>query len=251
MPLPAPGPGQHVLVIADAHLPLDDRRGADAELNAMLALIEQHRPGLSALVLLGDTFDFWFEWRFVIPTRAFPLLALLHRLRQEGVEVHIFAGNHDFYLGRALREQVGATLHPDEWVVNLGDQRYYFHHGDGFAASDVGYRRLKAVLRNKMAQEAFRTIIHPDLAMGIGRIASAAGGEKLSTEQGPDVLYPEYVTAARRILRQGHDVVMIGHMHQAVDETLPEGRFINPGPFLAERRYGLIEGVEPVSRIWS
>ncbi|MCB2211483.1 UDP-2,3-diacylglucosamine diphosphatase [bacterium] len=242
-------PENRVLIIADAHVPLDGRPGADAELARMTQLIERYRDTLGMLVLLGDTFDFWFEWVHVVPKRAFPFLSLLHDLTRSGIPVHIFAGNHDFKLGRFLRKYVGAETHLDEWVVTLDGRRYYFHHGDGFAESDRNYRRMKAVFRNRVVQRLFGSVVHPDLAMQIGKWASALGGDKNHTDEGELPVRKEYRSTARAILRNGHDVVVIGHIHQMFLEDIDGGFFFNPGPYMEESRYGLIEGGLPRSEV--
>jgi UDP-2,3-diacylglucosamine hydrolase len=238
-----------VLILADAHVPLDGRPGADAELARMTRLVNRYRDSLGMLILLGDTFDFWFEWIHVIPKRAFPFLSTLHELTRSGIPVHIFAGNHDFKLGRFFHEYVGAETHLDEWSVTLDGRRYYFHHGDGFAASDVNYRRMKAVFRNPIPQTLFGSVVHPDLSMQIGKWVSGWGGTKSRTEDGELPVWKEYEETASAILREGYDVVVTGHMHQAFLTELPEGHFFNPGPYLAERRYGLIEGGLPRSEV--
>ncbi|GBE30652.1 MAG TPA: UDP-2,3-diacylglucosamine diphosphatase [Bacteroidetes bacterium] len=238
-----------VLIIADAHLPLDGKHGADAELARVTKLVEEHRSNLSMLILLGDTFDFWFEWSHVIPKAAFTFLTLLRDLTHSGIPVHIFAGNHDFMLGSFLNKQVGAHLHMDEWTITIDDQRYYFHHGDGFAASDKNYRRMKAVFRTRIMQGLFGRLVHPDLAMKIASWVSSWGSNKVTTSDGELPIYKEYCETAQSILRKGHDIVVIGHMHQAFLTKLDGGHFFNPGPYLGEHRYGVIEGGLPRSEV--
>ncbi len=238
-----------VLILADAHVPLDGRPGADAELARMTRLVNSYRESLGMLILLGDTFDFWFEWVHTVPKRAFPFLTALHELTRDGIPVHMFAGNHDFKLGQFLRDFVGVETHLDEWTTTIDNRRYYFHHGDGFAASDVNYRKMKAVFRNPISQALFGTVVHPDLAMQVGKWASGLGGEKSRTEDGQLPIWNEYEETAAEILRKGYDIVVAGHMHQAFLTELPDGHFFNPGPYMHEHRYGLIEGDLPRSEV--
>lgn len=242
---------QRVVILADAHLPLDDRPGGAEQRNSFLRLIEATAPTTACYVLLGDIFDFWFEWKHVVPKHAFPLLFKLREITRRGTPVHYFAGNHDFHLRGFLRDEVGLTLHMDEWVADFDGRRYYFHHGDGLAASDVRYRRMKSVFRSRWAQWLFGTLVHPDLAMQIGRRTSDEG-RRLDREEKrhiPDET--EYLAAADRILSQGHDVVVIGHTHIAGNHLRPGGVYHNPGPFLEDRRYSVIEGDLPRSEVWA
>ncbi|MFH0883322.1 MAG: UDP-2,3-diacylglucosamine diphosphatase [bacterium] len=239
-----------VLIIADAHLPLDNRPDGEREREAFRMLLRHYRDSLQLLVLLGDVFDFWYEWRHVIPKRAFGILADLRDLVDSGVETHYFAGNHDFRLSGFLRDDIGLKIHMDEWRVVLDERRYWFHHGDGLAASDVNYRRMKRVFRSPLAQALFGRIIHPDLAMGLGRTTSDEGRRK---NQRRESIWPpveEYYAAAQSVLKSGEDVVVVGHTHIEETRKLDGGVFHNPGAFHVERRYSLIEGGLPHSEVW-
>ncbi|MBS1261767.1 MAG: UDP-2,3-diacylglucosamine hydrolase [Calditrichaeota bacterium] len=243
-------PERRALIIADAHLPLDGRSGAGHKFARLIELLDHYRDTLALLILLGDTFDFWYEWGQVVPKRAFPLLAKLRALVDDGIPVHIFAGNHDFKLDSFLHDEVGAEIHMDGWRITLDGRRYYFHHGDGFAASDRNYHRMKGVFRNATVQALFGGVLHPDLAMKVGRFVSRFGEEKARTLDAIQPPYPEYEDTARRLLENGNDVVVIGHLHIPFTTKLEQGVFLNPGPFLEMNRYGLIEGDLPRSEVW-
>lgn len=240
-----------VLVLADAHVPLDDRRGAKTQRQSLHDLLQQHGPAAHTIMLLGDTFDFWFEWKHAVPKRGFALFHLLRELVDSGTPIHYFAGNHDFHLGPFLRDDLGLFTHLDAHVETLGGKRWYFHHGDGLAASDRGYRRMKAVFRNPLAQKLFGALVHPDLALELGKKISNLGREK-HQRRGVEVFPPfeEYQARAREILRSGHDAVVIGHVHKAFSTQLDEGLFCSPGPFLKSGAYGWIENGTLETRHW-
>jgi len=243
-------PEHCVLIVADAHLPLDNRAGGNEARAAFQGLLRQYRGRAQLLVLLGDVFDFWYEWRHVVPKRAFGILADLRDLVESGVETHYFAGNHDFRLAGFLRNEIGLTLHMDEWKVELDGRRYWFHHGDGLAASDVNYRRMRRVFRSRWAQVLFGSLVHPDLAMGLGRVTSDEGRRKTRRRESLWPPVEEYHAAAQRVLKSGYDVVVFGHTHVAETLELDGGIYHNPGAFYIEQRYGLIEGGLPRSEVW-
>jgi UDP-2,3-diacylglucosamine hydrolase len=241
---------RRVLIVADAHLPLDRQPGGDEDREAFRGLLRHYHHSLQLLVLLGDVFDFWYEWRHVIPKRAFSVLADLREIVSGGVEAHYFAGNHDFRFAGFLRDEIGLNIHMDEWRVTLDGRRYWFHHGDGLAASDVNYRRMKRVFRNPVAQALFGGIVHPDLAIGLGRATSDEGRRK---NQRRESIWPpieEYRAAAQRVLKSGEDVVVVGHTHIEETTELDGGVLHNPGAFHIDRRYSLIEGGLPHSEVW-
>lgn len=243
-------PSKRVVIVADAHLPLDDRKGGLEQRNSFLSLIKSTRSTTTCYVLLGDIFDFWFEWKHVVPKRAYPILTELQAIVDSGVPVHYFAGNHDFHLKGFLAREIGLTLHMNEWTANIDGRNYFFHHGDGFAPSDRNYRLLKQVFRSGIAQKLFGTFVHPDWAMHLGRTTSDKGRKRHDSGQRREPGLEEYLVAVDDILKKGHDVVVFGHTHDQQDVERPGGHYHNPGPFLSEQRYSVIDGGLPRNEVW-
>jgi len=243
-------PQQRILILADAHLPLDNRHGAKQRLRQFQNVIEHYRDNLGLLILLGDIFDFWWEWRTVVPKNATSLLFLVRELRNSGIPVHFFAGNHDFKISGYLECEIGMELHHDDWVAMIDRKKVYFHHGDGFAISDTNYRRMRRIFRNPVAQWGFGTLLHPDLAMNIGRFFSSLGERKRGEKPYPHTPFLEYQDRVREILATGYDMVVIGHTHRPQLIEFEEGIFHNPGPFLDRFCYSIIEGDLPVLKVW-
>ncbi|MDP8207127.1 MAG: UDP-2,3-diacylglucosamine diphosphatase [Candidatus Electryonea clarkiae] len=243
-------PNSRVLIIGDAHLPLDKQEGGAASIEHFRQLIKYYKDSLTLLVLLGDIFDFWYEWRHVIPKRATGLLYDLHDIALKGVPIHYFAGNHDFKLTGYLEKEIGMKIHLDEWITEIDGKRIFFHHGDGFAAGDINYRRMKKVFRNPIAQFLFGTILHPDLSMILGRISSNAGvhNRKNYVDRNPPI--EEYHKAAGKILAGNIDVVIFGHTHRTEHIEFEQGIYHNPGPFQKKMNYSLIENGLLISKVW-
>ncbi|HEB83946.1 MAG TPA: UDP-2,3-diacylglucosamine diphosphatase [Bacteroidetes bacterium] len=244
-------PRHRALIVADAHLPLDGRPGGEEELAAFRDLLRATRKDTALVILLGDIFDFWFEWSHVIPKRAVPLLYDLHDFVRDGVEVHFFAGNHDFRLHGFLDAELGFRLHMDAWTPTIDGRRVFIHHGDGMDATDRRYLIMKRLFRDPAAQRTFSLTLHPDLAMQIGRMTSSLGRRRQSGY--PDGKKPDgpYIERAEEILRRGYDLVIFGHTHHARLRQLADGWYHNPGPFLRERRYSVIEGDLPRGEVLS
>ncbi|MBD3165765.1 hypothetical protein GF324_04145 [bacterium] len=242
-------PDRQILLLGDAHLPLDGRDGAEEDITLFRKLLRDERPRTSVLLLMGDVFDFWFEWKQVVPKRAMPLLYDLHDMIREGIEVHYFAGNHDFLIRGFLGDVVGMRLHQEEWDAEIDGRRTRLHHGDGMAQSDHGYRAMKRVFRHPVSQALFQTLVHPDLALNLGKWASDAGRrntyKKYDGHLRPD---HEYLAMARRILQGGYDMVIFGHTHQQKLLRCDDGWYHNPGPFLTFRQYSVIAGGLPEGR---
>ena len=142
---------------------------------AFLSFLEHVGAHARSLLVNGDLFDFWFEYGDVVPGKHFRALAALAEVVDAGIPVTLMGGNHDAWGGRFLREEVGVAFHPDQWRTELGGRRALVAHGDGVGRGDVGYRMLKAVLRNPVMVAGFRAL-HPELGVrGAGRVAWPGG----------------------------------------------------------------------------
>jgi len=229
------------LIFSDVHLKVPP---ADGEVYAVfLRFLRQIDPGtVSQLVILGDLFDFWFEYRHVIFSGYFDVLRRFAEFRDAGMEVHFVCGNHDLWAGRFLQHQLGFHIHSDRLRLRFGDRDVLLLHGDGINPRDVGYRLYKRFATFPIVVGAFR-LLHPDWAMTLARWVSHSSRRLLEAEdlsQGPEV--EPLRTFARGVIERGEaDVVVCGHSHFPVMETFPSpgglGTYINTGDWLYHRSY--------------
>ena len=218
--LPAP-----VYVISDAHLGYATR---DAERSLVRFLRHLHgRAG--ALVINGDLFEFWFEWRRVMPRGTFRVLAALSDLRDAGVPVVMVAGNHDCWGGEILRDDVGVAYQLDPWEGELAGWRARIDHGDGLRpAEDRRYRMLRRVLRHPLAITLFRWL-HPDWGSALAAGSSAKSRSYQARDGGAGLRL-----AAERHLqaRPALELLVYAHSHVGALERLGSGVFANAGAWL-------------------
>jgi len=183
-----------------------------------------------SLVINGDLFEFWFEWRTVIPRRGFRTIAALADVADAGVPVMMIAGNHDCWGGEVLREDVGVDYRFGPWVGDIAGWHTRIEHGDGLRPrEDKRYRMLRRLLRHPLAIRTFRWL-HPDLATPLATHSSNASRTYSSPDKGRGLREAAIRTAdADRSL----DVVLFGHSHVATLERLPNGTLYgNPGSWL-------------------
>lgn len=224
--LPAP-----CYIFSDAHLGV-----AAPEAEQALLRFLRHLPGRAAsLVVNGDLFDFWFEWRAVMPRRGYRVLAALADLRERGVPVLWIAGNHDCWGGEILREDVGVDFHVGPWVGTLGGWQARVEHGDGLREQeDRPYRALRRVLRHPLAVRSFRAL-HPDFASRL-----ALGSSHTSRTMRPGDGGRGLRAVAMRALDEDAtlDLVVYGHSHvRALERASGGGVYANPGAWLSEPTY--------------
>ena len=167
-------------VISDAHL-----GAGDVELERRLVAFLRQLPGRAGSLLVnGDLFDFWFEWRTVIPRGHFRTLAALAELVDAGVPVTMLAGNHDCWGGDVLNQEVGIDYRVSGWQGELAGWRTTVEHGDGLRdVEDRPYRRLRTVLRHPWAIHAFRWL-HPDLGSRLATRSSGASRDHRARDGG-------------------------------------------------------------------
>jgi UDP-2,3-diacylglucosamine hydrolase len=133
-------------------------------------------PEASDLFLVGDLFDFWFEYRHAVPKGYMRFLGELARLADAGVKLHVFAGNHDLWYKTYLTEELGATLYFTPQVITLRGKKCYIAHGDGLGPGDHGYKAMKAVFQSPFSRWLFRWL-HPDVGIGLALWLSKHSGD--------------------------------------------------------------------------
>lgn len=213
-------------IISDAHLgvaPPDVER-------SLVAFAELAQREAKSVVINGDLFDFWFEWTHVMPRVGYRALAAIARLQGAGVHVVWVAGNHDCWGGDVLARE-GVTYHVGPWRGMIGPWRTLIEHGDGLRdAEDAPYRRLRAVLRNRLVIWAFRRLLHPDWASAIARRTSHTSRNMRPRDAGEGL---RRVAQERLAADPTLQLFVFGHTHAAALERMPSGGvFANPGAWM-------------------
>ena len=236
------------VVVSDVHLKVGPQgREETARFVAFLGQLDPEEIG--RIIVLGDLFDFWFEYRHVIFSGYFDVLRAFAGLRERGVDLHLVCGNHDFWAGRFLEEALGFTIHRGPAHFDFGGRRVLLLHGDGINPHDWGYRVYKRVARARPVIWLFR-LLHPDWAMFIAQCVS--GGSRRMTKAADPAKGAEARALrayAREALGRGDaDVVMCGHAHAPTREEFPTpagaGLYFNTGDWMHHRSYVEWDGDE-------
>ena len=237
------------LVVSDIHLgavPESTERG----FREFLRFAAEHASGL---LINGDLFDFWFEYRTVIPGRHFRVLAALADVVDAGVPVHFVGGNHDAWGGAFLRDEVGVRLVDGPQELVLAGRRALVAHGDGVGRGDLKYRALRRLIRHPWTVGAFR-LLHPDWGSRIADLASSTD-VKLADHDPAAKNRAAYIAAwahERLAADPTLELVLAGHCHQPVLEEVEPGRYYaNTGDWIHHFTYLSIPAVgAPELRRW-
>jgi UDP-2,3-diacylglucosamine hydrolase len=197
------------------------------------------------LILNGDLFDFWFEYATVIPRGHTRVLGALAALVDAGVPVTLMGGNHDWWGGSYLEEEVGVTFLREPTTLELAGRWVFLAHGDGLGRGDLGYRALKTMLRGRFTRWAFRWI-HPDLGAGIARRVSKTEERGLTRDEKARAAALAAWGAAKLRADRSIDMVILGHSHiPRVDEIEPGRFYVNAGDWVQHHSYLVLEGGQP------
>jgi UDP-2,3-diacylglucosamine hydrolase len=238
--LPAPC---HIL--ADVHL-----GAAPAETERMLlAFLRAVPESARSLLINGDLFDFWFEWRRAIPRTGFRIIAALADLVEAGIPVVWIAGNHDCWGGDVLSEDVGVTYHFGPWTGDIAGWKARVEHGDGLRGkADRGYRAIRPILRSPLSKAAFR-MLPADLASRL-----ATGSSQASRTYRPLTDGRELKGVGLRTLEgdPSLDLVVFAHSHVVgLERAATGGVYANPGSWLLEPTYLRVDEREVALLRWT
>lgn len=223
--------------LSDLHLGCKDRHSIPNRVQRVIELLHSWKGKASHVVLVGDVFEFWMEYRRVIPKAHFDFLRALADLVDSGVQVHYLCGNHDFNLGTFFSHQIG--IHTCRILeLNLQGRRVLFHHGDGLSASDWGYRVLRRLMIHPVNNWLFK-LLHPDWGMALARWV---GQSSRSYGKGQEPKTEEYLHAGERLLKE-HDaeIFVFGHIHVGFVIERPTGVLVNCGEWLHRMTYVVME----------
>jgi UDP-2,3-diacylglucosamine hydrolase len=231
-------------VFSDTHL-----GAAPAEVERQLLGFLRYLPGRAgSLVINGDLFEFWFEWRSVVPRGSFRVLSALADLVDDGTPVLWVAGNHDCWGGDVLRRDVGVDYHVGAWTGELGGWKARVDHGDGLRdVEDRKYRRLRSVLRHPASIWAFRHLLHPDFGSRLAAGSSHASRTYQARDGGRGL---RAVAMSALASDPTIELLIYGHSHVAALERSPLGGvYANAGSWMSrptylridERRVALME----------
>jgi len=213
-------------IISDTHLGVASPQIERSFVSFLRGLIGD----ASSLIINGDLFDFWFEWKTVIPRRSFRALAALAELKDAGVDILWVAGNHDCWGGDVLREDVGVDYIVGPWEGDVAGWKVRIEHGDGLRdREDRGYRMIRPIMRHPVAIKAFR-MLHPDWASGLAHGSSNASRNYRARDEGRGLRsYAKEQLAQTKNL----DLLVYGHSHVPTLERMESGGiFANAGSWL-------------------
>lgn len=206
--------------------------------------LDDIKKDVAELYLMGDIFDFWFEYKSAVPRGFTRILGRIADLADSGVPVFFFPGNHDLWAYDYFPEELGITVHNHEIVKEIRDKKFFLAHGDGLDASDKGYLLLKKVFTNKVAHWLFSRL-HPNFAIALAHKWSKSSRlSKLGREKEFEVSEEGMYKFAENYSRKERiDYYIFGHRHRMANVSLSENsNFVLLGDWINNFSYGVYDG---------
>lgn len=229
---------------SDFHLGVPAHASREREV-LLVRWLECISADAAEVYLLGDLFDFWFEYGTVVPKGFVRFQAKLAELTDKGIRVHVFTGNHDMWMFRYFEEELGVTMHRGPLDRTWGGKRFRIGHGDGLGPGDHGYKFIKRVFANPLCIWLFRWL-HPDIGQGLAHFWS--GRSRKANAPADEVFLGEdreyLVQYARSVLRDEHfDYFIFGHRHLVLDLMVDgKARYVNLGAWFKNPHFAMWDG---------
>ncbi len=228
---------------SDFHFGVPDHVLSREREDLVVSWLEEIRKDAAEIYLIGDIFDFWFEYSAVIPKGFIRFQGKLADLVDSGIKITFFKGNHDMWMFDYFVKELGIQVISDELILERNGKKFYLHHGDGLGPGDAKYKILKKIFRSGFCQWLFARI-HPNLGVGIAKKWSKYSRLQNNQKEEFQDLDKEWLVSYCKelLLKEHYDFLIFGHRHLPLDVALGESRYINLGEWMNFNSYAVFDG---------
>lgn len=238
-------PGKKVYFLSDFHLGAPNAEKSLIREKRVVAFLDEIKKDAAVIFIVGDIFDFWYEYRKVVPKGYVRLLGRLAELTDSGIPIHFFAGNHDMWMTDYFQKELNIPVYFEPKEFEFNNKKFLIGHGDGLGPGDHGYKMLKKVFRNPFCQWLFG-ILPPVIGMGLAGFSSRRSRAVTGNNDG-QFLGAEgewLIQYCKKELESNHfDYFIFGHRHLPIDFSLSSNsRYINLGDWIRYYTYAVLDG---------
>lgn len=238
--------GKKIYFASDFHLGIPSYEKSQEREKKIVSWLNTIKEDAYEIYLVGDIFDFWFEYKHTIPKHFTRFLGKIAELTDQGIKIYFFTGNHDMWMFNYFEKELGVTIFRDKIVREFNGKKFLIAHGDGLGPGDKGYKILKKLLRNTFLQWCFARL-HPNFGIGLANFFS----RKSRKHTQRDVFLGEekewLITYCKmKLTQEKFDYFIFGHRHYRIDFKINKGeaRYINLGEWINESNYASFNGKE-------
>lgn len=230
---------------SDFHLGVPTHKDSLVREKLIVSWLESIKEDAKSIYLLGDIFDFWFEYKTVVPKGFVRLLGKLAELTDSGIKIHIIKGNHDMWMFNYLPKEVGVHIIDDKIILEENGKKIFLAHGDGLGPGDFGYKLIKKIFTNSFCQWLFARL-HPNFGIGFAHFLSKESRNS-NTENPQEFLGEQNEWLASYCKRKQEnnpvDYYVFGHRHLPLEIDIDStSKYINLGDWMHHNSYGVFDG---------
>jgi len=236
--------------ISDAHIGGNSRDVEEVKQKKLCSFLDFLKDQDVSLFIVGDLFDFWFEYKYTIPSGYQKTLSKLFELRQRGIPIEYITGNHDFWMNNFFPDVLGVPVHHGTLEMEHEGRRFYIFHGDGIIKNDPGYRLLKRILQHPVTIALYR-LIHPDFGIPLAHLASSMSRDHHHLDPEEERQEDqEYIKFAKGRFREGFDFVVLGHSHRPLRYQQGDHVYVNLGDWIRQFTFAKFDGKTLTLETW-
>jgi len=236
-----------IYFLSDFHLGVPNHAQSLIREKKIVSFLEEISKDAAEIFIVGDLFDFWFEYRSVVPKGYVRILGKIAELTDRGIPIHFFTGNHDMWMSGYFEKELNVQVYQNPKVFSYNSKKFYIGHGDGLGPGDYGYKFIKRIFRNPICNFLFG-LIPPHIGIGLANYfsktsrASTGGSEETFLGEQGEWL----ISYCKDILKEeAFDYFIFGHRHLPIDYNLSaESKYINLGDWIKYDSYAVFDGFE-------
>lgn len=231
----------NIYIVSDMHIKFSES-GEDRERrNRAISFLDSIKGHADLLVLNGDIFDLWYDWKSVIIKGFFPILKKLSDLQESGCQLVLISGNHDFWFGDFFPEYLKVKVCSNRFIDTIDEKRLLVTHGDLHTANDLRYHIFRTLIRTGFVRTLFG-MFHPNVALWFGKQLSRSSRKRKVPKQLQEAQEKGLREYAEKACGK-YDIIIMGHSHKAVKIEYPGGVYLNSGEwFLSNSYVKIIDG---------
>ena len=235
--------------ISDLHLRLNPSEDEMQRQKRLFLFFNHISKTKGTLFIVGDLFDFYFEYKDVIPKYYFHFYTEILQLRKSGVNTHFILGNHDFWVLDFMKNTLMYKVYEKDFEFSLNGKSFLLTHGDGLLSWDWGYRLMKKLIRSPIFVWFYR-LLHPNLGYWIAKKISESRGHYTHSDEHNKKILNDLKHFANEKLENGIDYILCGHYHQATEKQIGSGKFVILGDWFTFDSYAEFDGEDLVLKRW-